>query len=537
MHCRPLPFRLLPHQSKLLLHFLDDYSSVSRFYPQPPKFESVLQSAKSLSYPADRRQALAKILRRQNAAFGAGAQTGNNLARLESGAVAIVTGQQVGLFTGPAFSIYKAVTAIKLAKEVTEAGIDAVPVFWMATEDHDLDEVRHTTFFSNGDLTKFELSPGEAAGASVGSIRLGKSVEELVDAAANLLSGESAALLADALRQSYRAEESYGSAFGKLFATLFAEEGLILIDPLDPNIHRLAAPVYGKAVENRDALNASLLNRGKELEESGFEAQVKVSTASALLFFSGSGERESINFTDSKFHSGESTWDSAELLSLTKSEPEKLSANAILRPVVQDFLLPTAASILGPSEISYYAQSEVLYRGILGRMPALLPRADFTLLDPKAQRLLDEYAIQVEDVWAGPQALKHRLRSANLPDPIAQQFAEDAAQINKILEKWGESVARVDPTLQSSVENSRKKIAFQLENLQQRVGQAYDRKNGILTSHEDFLNNLLYPRRALQSRELNILPFLARWGLSGLRKLEDHASSKNTGQHFIVPVS
>lgn len=537
MHCRPLPFRALPHQPKLLLHFLDDYPSVSRFYPQPPSLDSVLQAAKSLSYPSSRRQSLLEILRQQNAAFGASAKTAENLGRLERGAVAILTGQQVGLFTGPAFSIYKAVTAIKVAKEVTAAGVDAVPVFWMATEDHDLDEVRHTTFFHNGGLSKFELPVAESLGASVGSIRLGKAVEELVDAGVSLLAGEAAASIADALRQSYRAEETYGSAFGKLFARLFAEEGLILVDPLASDVHRLAAPVYAKAVEDRAALNGALLNRGKELEESGFEAQVKVSPASSLLFFSGSGHRQSINFADHKFRSGETAWTSADLLSRVTSEPEKFSANAILRPVVQDFLFPTAACILGPSEISYYAQSEVLYRGILGRMPALLPRADFTLLDPKAQRLLTEYGMQVEDVWAGPQELRQRLRSANLPDPVAHQFAADADRINKILEKWGESVARVDPTLQSSVENSRKKIAFQLENLQQRVGQAYDRKDGILTSHEEFLNNLLHPRKALQSRELNILPFLARWGLSGLRKLEDHASSKNIGRHFIVALS
>jgi bacillithiol synthase len=536
MHCRALPFRSLPHQPELSLHFLDEYERVSRFYPHPPGLESVIGSAGTLDYPADRRHTLTGILRDQNARLGSSKATQQNLSRLEKGAVAIVAGQQVGLFTGPAYAIYKAISAVKIAKEVTAAGVDAVPVFWMATEDHDLDEVRHTTFFYDGHLARFELPPSTTAGVPVGQVHLGGQVEEVVRAASLMLPGEDGGALAKLLRETYRSEETYGGAFGRFFARLFADQGLILIDPCDPRVHLLAASIYLRAIENRDDLNSELLNRGKELESGGYAAQVKVTARSSLLFFTGGGRRQPVTANEKRFRSGEMTWNREDLLSRIKGEPEKFSPNALLRPVVQDYLFPTVACIAGPSEIAYLAQSEVLYRGILGRMPALLPRSGFTLVDPKGQRLLEKYGMQVEDVWSGPQVLRRRMRAANLPRPLAKQFEKDAKSIGKLLEKWKGALAEVDPTLEAAVESSKKKIAFQTEKLREKSGTAYDRKSGVLVAHEEFLNNLLYPKKTLQSRELNLLPLLARWGLSGLRELEEHASSKSLGKHFLVPI-
>jgi len=157
MGCVSIPFRRLPHQPKLFVRLIDDYSSVKQFYAHPPNMDAVKQVAASLDYPAERRREVAAILREQNAAFGASAATTSNLEKLERGAVAVVSGQQVGLFGGPAYAVYKALTAIRLAEELGEAGIPAVPIFWMATEDHDLDEVRHVTWFDSGKLVRFEL--------------------------------------------------------------------------------------------------------------------------------------------------------------------------------------------------------------------------------------------------------------------------------------------------------------------------------------------------------------------------------------------
>src|SRR5213075_2360015 len=157
MDCDALAFRQLPHQPKLFVDYLDHFEKVKSFYFYPPTMPAVTRSARKLDYPGERRRELTSILRKQNITLGAGAETLGNLERLEKGAVAIVSGQQVGLFSGPAYSVYKALTAVQIAEELTRDGIPAVPVFWMATEDHDLDEVRRATWFDQGKLVRFEL--------------------------------------------------------------------------------------------------------------------------------------------------------------------------------------------------------------------------------------------------------------------------------------------------------------------------------------------------------------------------------------------
>src|SRR5215470_4464223 len=187
MHCRALPIDALPHQPQLLRDYLQNYSRVASFYQHQPNLENILTVARSLQFPKDRQVEVAGILRQQNQLLGAGGATFANLDRLEKGAVAVVSGQQVGLFGGPAYAVYKAIAAVRIAKDLTEQGVDAVPVFWMATEDHDLDEIRHTAFFKGGKLVRVELPGGIGNSAPVGRIALGDSVREAADTAGLML--------------------------------------------------------------------------------------------------------------------------------------------------------------------------------------------------------------------------------------------------------------------------------------------------------------------------------------------------------------
>jgi bacillithiol synthase len=536
MDCRSLPFSQLPHQPKLFLQFIENFPRVAEFYAHPPAMPPVKRVARALKFPQERRTEVVSALRVQNGAFGAGEATAENLAWLEKGAVAVVSGQQVGLFSGPAYAVYKALTAVQVAEELTRAGIRAVPVFWMATEDHDLEEVRHSTWFRAGKLERFELPSVPEAGKAVGQIPLGPRVEEIAGEAAGLLSNEGSELLANFLKESYRADETYGSAFGKLFARLFAEQGLILLDPLDVRLHRVAAPMYGQALEERDLLTEKLLQRAKELDRAGFDAQVKVTSRSTLLFRMCKGVRESISVSNGKFQSGDTSWTREELLRMVEAEPQCFSPNALLRPVVQDYLLPTAAYIAGPTEIAYYAQAEVLYRHLLGRMPVILPRAGFTLLDAKAEKLLRQYHLKPEDVWAGPQEFRRKMEIAGVPKTLATNFEKTVKQTERMLSQLSKQVLRLDSTLAGAVGTAQRKIAFQLDKLKRKAGKAADGKAGRIASHENFLESLLYPHKELQSRELCLLPFLARWGSSGMKELQKLCSSRSLKEHKILRI-
>src|SRR5216684_1118084 len=535
MGCVSIPFRRLPHQPKLFVRLIEDFSSVKKFYAHPPNMDAVRHVASSLEYPAERRREVAGILREQNSAFGASAATLGNLEKFERGAMAVVSGQQVGLFGGPAYAVYKALTAIRLAEELTEAGIEAVPIFWMATEDHDLDEVRHVTWFDSGKQVRFEL-PADAVSRPVGNVQLGPGVEENVNKAVGLLSGPASETLSQILERSYQPEETYGSAFGKLFARLFAEQGLILLDPLDARLHRIAAPLYKKVIEDRDELNERLLQRGKDLEHAGYEVQVKVTARSTLLFSIRDGVRQAIATSNGNLKSGETSWTREEALRLVEAVPETFSANALFRPVVQDYLLPTAAYLGGPAEIAYLAQSSVIYEQVLGRMPVILPRAGFTILDPRAEKLLQKYGLCIENLWAGPQELRRKMESISVPEALSQNFDRDKAQMESTLAELGAQIEKLDSTLAGAVSTARNKIGFQLEKLRRKTGRALDQKNSLLAEHEHFLENLLYPNKQLQSRELCFLPFLARWGMEGLNELQKLSGSDTLGEHRIVRI-
>jgi bacillithiol biosynthesis cysteine-adding enzyme BshC len=538
MECRALPFRQLPHQSKLFIQFLDNFPRVKQFYGHPPTIQAVKKAARSLDYPRQRRAEVAEILRDQNAALGAGEATRENLARLEKGAVAVVSGQQVGLFGGPAYAVYKAVSAIQIAEELTRAGIDAVPVFWMATEDHDLNEVRISTWFHEDRLTRFELPGNGDAGQPVGRIALGPQVAEMVQEGARILTAAGGEFVAGIFRESYGAQETYGSSFGKLFTRLFAEQGLILLDPLDARLHRVAGEVLRRAVEEREELNEALLARGQELDKAGFAAQVKVTARSTLIFSMGPGPgtRQPIAVSGGKLVCVEQSWTKEELIQAVEAEPEKFSPNALLRPVLQDFLLPTAAYIAGPAEIAYFAQAEVIYKQLLGRMPVILPRAAYTILDAKAEKLLRRYGLKLEDVWRGSQELRRRMETSSVPSTLGKNFDKTLGESDRMLSRLKKQIVRLDPSLGGAVETAQRKIAFQLEKLKRKTGKAQALKTGLIAAHQEFLESLLYPHKMLQSRELCFLPFLASWGMGGLRELQSLSANANQKEHKVLRI-
>lgn len=534
MDCRALSAAQLPHQPKLFLAYLKKFEKVKAFYPHPPTIQAVTRASRELDYPEARRAEVTAILSKQNAGLGAGAETNSNLERLAKGAVAVVSGQQVGLFGGPAYSIYKALTAIQIAEELTLGGIEAVPVFWMATEDHDLEEVRHTSWFDAGKVIRFELPDGNEPGKPVGRIPLGEEGQRLAHEAAGLLEKDGGDLLAQYLVESYKTEETYGSAFGKLFARLFAPQGLILMDPLDAGLHKVAAPLYQHALAERDELNEKLLERGRELERAGFEATVKVTAKSTLLFHFENSARQVVSASNGEFHAGEKSWGREDLVHLTHREPEAFSPNALFRPVVQDYLVPSIASIAGPTEIAYLAQAEVVYQHLLGRMPVVLPRAGFTLIDAKAGKLLRKYGLEVEEVWAGSQDLRRKMEKQSVPGSLAEDFERGEQYIAGMLAKLGEKIEALDPTLKGTVEKTKEGVEFHLEKLRRKAGMALDQRAGLVAAHEQHLESLLNPHKMLQERELCLLPFLARWGAGGMSELQKLCSGEKLGQHFLV---
>jgi bacillithiol synthase len=203
---------------------------------------------------------------------------------------------------------------------------------------------------------------------------------------------------------------------------------------------------------------------------------------------------------------------------------------------MQDYLLPTVVYYGGPAEIAYFAQSQVLYQKLLGHMPVLLPRADYTLVDPKGVRILEKYQLKVEDAWLGSQALRKKMYSTNVPKKLARSFDGSLLKIEKSIASLHESIRGVDPTIQGTIARAEKRIRYQVEKLRAKTGAALDRHTKIIEQHAEFLENLLYPHKGLQSRDLSFLPFLLRLGSGGLGELQKLACTKKVGQHYIVSI-
>ena len=519
-----LPFSGMPHVSRLFTDFLYDYPRVQSFYRRSPHItEWLKEEASSIRYTTRNRQAVSEILERQNKSWEASAQTLTNLARLRGGAAAVVTGQQVGLFGGPLFSIYKALTAIKLAQVATEMGVDSVPVFWLATEDHDLAEVNRVSIPGpDGSLETLAASVEGLADAPVGMLRFGAQIGTLLEQATTLL-GESQAT--QALRHSYRPGETFGSAFARLFALLFAEWGVILLDASDPELHQLAEPIYREAVLRNAELHEALVARGKELEASGYHQQVKVTPSSTLLFTLNNGARVPLqrdpDGTSGSFEIGKERIPQEELLARIRAAPHHFSGNVLLRPVVEDFLLPTLAYTGGAAEIAYFAQAGVVHEMLLGRTTPIVPRFSATLVESKPRRLLDQYRLNLPDLFHSPEQLRETLAAHALPAELQSAFENAATSLQHSLSAIRDALGRLDRTLLDAAENAAAKMQHQLDGLRARAARAELRQAEVVRRHGEVLSYALYPHQTLQERELAGVYFLARHGTELLRALYD----------------
>jgi len=516
-----LPFNQIPHSTRLFLDFLAGSPEVQRFYPRSAWFDSWFQeAAASLCYDSGRREQIAAILERQNKSWNVSARTLENISRLRAGAAAVVTGQQVGLFGGPLFALFKALTAVKLADQASKAGVDCVPIFWLATEDHDLAEVNQVSIPGSDSLLQTLTTPSQGVPDSpVGGIVFGTEIAAAVEAARGLL-GESE--VADFLGQAYRPGETFGSAFARLFAKLFAEWGVILLDAADAELHHIAKPLYRSAIERARELDDALLTRGRELESAGYHQQVKVTPSSTLLFALHDGARVPVhrrgNASD-EFVVGGKTISREDLLGQIESEPQDFSPNVLLRPVVQDYLLPTLAYTGGAAEVAYFAQAGVVYEAMLGRLTPVVPRFSATIVSQKAETLLGRYRLNFADLFHGPKTLREILGRNALPQDLQVAFDAADSSLDRSLASIRETLARLDVTLVDSAKTAGEKMHYQLNQLRSRAARAELCQSEILNRHAEFLSNTLYPNKALQEREIAGIYFLARHGTGLLREL------------------
>lgn len=535
-----LSYQYVPHTSALFVDYLYHFDRVSDFYSGPPYVLYSYKTVASQLHNFERvRQEVCAILSRQNKAFGSGEAAFENLRRLsEAGTFAVVTGQQVGLFSGPAYTIFKALSTVRLASYLTEQGLPSVPVFWLATEDHDLAEVAEVATLDD----EYSLIPLTDRGDSpsprspVGNVRLThESTEALARLEASLPSRQPRDRLLQDLRETYTPGATWGEAFGRFMARLLSRWGVILLNPLDEAVHHLSAEVYSKALEQAPELRARLLKRSQSLIRRGYHAQVNVTEDSTLVFVTREGNRLPIHQKDGAyFVDGTQRTSLEDLRSEVSDNPLAFSSNVLLRPLVQDTLLPTIAYIAGPSELAYLGQAQVLYEAFGRPQPVFFPRAAFTLVDHRIQRLLEKYGLSVEDVWLGDEHLGRKIAAAGLAEGWSERFQQAQQDMSSLLDRLRSDVERLDPTLLEALQHVQEKINYQMDRLLGKISRAGLARSELLVHHTQVLKRFLMPQKDLQERRVSGVYFLGRAGYELLDRLLSQITTDSPGHQVVT---
>lgn len=538
-----VPFSELPGQSRLFLEYQSDPASLKRYYPNAVSSVSALAgfAEKALdSYTMDR-NAVCDALDEINMACGAsdGAMANIELLRHER-TVAVLTGQQTGLFTGPLYTIYKALSAVKLAERLTAEGVTTVPLFWAATEDHDFEEVASVSVIG-GDAAVKDVRydpPNRIADSQVGSVELDNAV---VDAIREFISAlpptEFTADIEQMLTASWAPSAKFGEAFLKHLADIFRPFGLIFVDPQNPALKSLSNPVCVEAIRHSDAIALALTARSRQLTAVGYHAQVLVEYDYFSLFWqTDDGVRTAIRkIGDGQYRSkaDKRQFTTADLINIAETEPERFSPGVMLRPVVQDYLFPTICYFGGGAEIAYFAQNSVVYEALKRPVTPVVHRQSFTVVEARHRRTLDDLDLEFFDLFAGIESLLPTLIERHISPQTAQLFAAVEERINTELNRLDQSLSQLDVTLAANLAKRRQKMIYHIGALRRKAYLAELRKSDTLNNRISAAFAALYPNGHLQERSINVTTYLNKYGPNFIDWLYEAIDLDDRGHRLI----
>ena len=517
-----LDFERIPHQSRLFLDYLKDPLALRKFYPSAVRFHHELQQRVPEvlgAYRVDRNR-VCDALAAMNGRWGAGQATLKNIALLrEADCIAVVSGQQAGLFTGPLYTIYKALSAVKLAGCLQQRNTKAVPVFWIAAEDHDFAEVAKAEFIGRDCQLKSVAVTSELhrEAQPVGHVRLDESIDAVVNELFELLpASEFAADMKALVKSAWQPGRGYADSFATMMTALLGRYGLIFLDPLDPELKQLAAPLYSEAARRAPEIASALEQRSAELARAGYHAQVLATANSFPLFLHDDEDRRHavVRVENGKYRTKDiaQEYTAEELAALAQEKPERFSPNVTLRAVVQDYLLPTIAYYGGAAEIAYFAQTAEVYRVLERPATPILPRSSLTMIERHTGRVLERYDLTLADFVEGLDPVIKRVVEEHLAADSAKLFADAEQNMNHELDRLRQELQSIDPTLANALETGRKKINYQLDGLKQRFVRAQMTRDEAAHRQLQRAFDQLYPNKDLQERHINITSLLARHG-------------------------
>jgi len=536
----PVDVRRFPWIRRLAADYAYDFRSVAPFFSGDPADRSAWADAIARTQAHDRRRSeIAGVIAQQQERRGAppaAREAGRLLADRQT--VAIVTGQQAGLFGGPLFTLYKALTAIKLAEQVSrDHKVPAVAVFWIDAEDHDWEEVRSCTVFDDALTPRSVALPARpnVEPAPVATITLDESIVEVLDELERLLPPtEFRGSIIDGLRRAYAPGIGMADAFGRWMEEVLGNRGLIVYDSSDAASKPIVGDVFARELSNPGHTVKLAALAGSDLTARGYHAQVHAQDDSLALFYLEGGRR-AIRQQDGRFLVGDQQFAAPALVAQATSQPAGFSPNVLLRPIVQDTIFPTICYVAGPNELAYLGQLRGVYAHFGVPMPLFYPRASATVLDSAALRFLTKYKLPLEALQAQDEAALNELLKTQIPPVVEESFAEAEKTIEAQMTRLIAAMPALDPTLEGAARSTLERMQRDLQTLHGKMIQAAKRRDETLRRQFIHARALAFPGGPAQERTVGFLSFLNQYGPALVDRLDEELPL-DLGRHWIVTI-
>jgi bacillithiol synthase len=526
---------------RLAIDYAYDFRSIAPFFSGDPSDRSAWADAiaRTQAHPR-RRSEIAAVIEAQQARRNA-PPAAREAARLLSDArtVAIVTGQQAGLFGGPLFTLLKAMTALKLAEQVArDHKVPVLAIFWIDAEDHDWEEVRSCAVFDET-LTPRTISLPARPNADptpVATVRLDDEsiVRALNELGQILPSTPFKPSVLEGLRAAYEPGIGMAEAFGRWMEHVLGARGLVVYDSSDAASKPLASQVFARELSNPGHTGKLAALAGTDLTARGYHAQVHTQDESLALFHLSDGRRP-IRHQDGHFVVGEDSYAAAALLKEATEAPTRFSPNVLLRPVVQDTIFPTICYVAGPNELAYLGQLRGVYSHFRVPMPLMYPRASATLVDSAAARFLNRYKMPLEALQAQDEAALNDLLKAQIPPIVEDSFDEAARAIESQMTRVVQAMPALDPTLEGAARSTLGRMQHDLETLHGKMISAAKRRDETLRRQFMHARALAFPSGHAQERTIGFASFLNEYGPALVERLDEELPL-DLGRHWIVTI-
>ncbi len=536
----PVDVRRFPWIRRLAADYAYDFRSVAPFFSGDPADRSAWADAIARTQVHDRRRTdIATVIARQQERRGAPAparKAGTLLADRQT--VAVVTGQQAGLFGGPLFTLFKALTAIKLAEQVSrDHKVPAVAVFWIDAEDHDWEEVRSCTVFDGGLMPRSVALPARPGvePSPVATIALDHSILEALDEIEQALPPtEFRASIIDALRRAYAPGVGMADAFGRWMEEVLGNRGLIVYDSSDAASKPIVGDVFARELSHPGHTVKLAALAGSDLTARGYHAQVHAQDDSLALFYLDGGRR-AIRQQDGRFVVGDHHYLAPALVAQAAEQPAGFSPNVLLRPIVQDTIFPTICYVAGPNELAYLGQLRGVYQHFGVPMPLFYPRATATILDSAALRFLTKYKLPLEALQAQDEAALNELLKTQIPPAVEESFVEAEHAIEAQMAHLVAAMPALDPTLEGAARSTLERMLRDLQTLHGKMIQAAKRRDETLRRQFIHARALAFPGGHAQERTIGFLSFLNHYGPALVDRLDEELPL-DLGHHWIVTI-